>query len=223
MPMIFFTYLKYYFYLGIHWNFKIATVLLLEEIRGEKKYGISTTGADELKLLKKQGLDISHATIYMPVSYSILEEIFVKLPINTRKHFLDIGSGKGRALSVAAIRGFKKVSGIDFSEKFCKEAEKNLQQLKAKGFDFQSQIINSNAKATIIPTDADCIFLFNPFDKIIMTEVVRNIMQSYTLKKRTIYICYVNPLHKDIFIKQGFKETHYSKKMHYLELSILAI
>ena len=28
-----------------------------------------TTGADELKNLAKKGIDISHATIYMPVSY----------------------------------------------------------------------------------------------------------------------------------------------------------
>ena len=107
-------YIRYYFYLGINWNWKIATILIRQEIWGEKKYGINTTGADELKKLSQQDIDISHATIYMPVSYVLLENIFNQLPVNPRKHFLDIGCGKGRAICVAAYNGFRKISGVFF-------------------------------------------------------------------------------------------------------------
>src|ERR1700712_4104808 len=106
--------------------------MIKSEIKGEKKYGINTTGADELKQLEKKGIDIEHATIYMPVNYPILEELFDKINISTCKHFIDIGCGKGRALCVAAQYRCKKVTGIDFSKEFCAAATKNLNAAKQK-------------------------------------------------------------------------------------------
>ena len=67
-------YIKYFSYIAFNWNIKIAVHILRQEIRGEKKYGIHSTGADELKKLEKKGIDISHATIYMPVSYELLKK-----------------------------------------------------------------------------------------------------------------------------------------------------
>ena len=110
-----FTYLQYFFFLGLNWNWRIAFNILSQEIKGEKKYCINTTGADDLKTLSKKGIDISHATIYMPISYSLLENIFRELPTTQKKHFLDIGCGKGRAICLAAHNGYKKITGIDFS------------------------------------------------------------------------------------------------------------
>ena len=56
-------YIKYFYFLFINWNIRIAWIMIWQEVKGEKKYGINTTGADELYKLKKQGIDISHATI----------------------------------------------------------------------------------------------------------------------------------------------------------------
>ena len=112
-------YLNYFFYVGINWNWKIAFIILRQEMKGEKKYGIDTTGADELNTLKSKGIDISHSTIYMPVTYKVIEDAFDKLNLKANNHFLDIGCGKGRALCIAAHRGFNKITGVDFSRKFC--------------------------------------------------------------------------------------------------------
>ena len=108
--MKFFT---YFLYIASNWNIRIAWHILLQEIKGEKKYRINTTGKDTLESLEEKGIDIDHATIYMPVSYDLLETIFNQLPKKRNTHFLDIGCGKGRALCVAAYHGFNKVTGID--------------------------------------------------------------------------------------------------------------
>ncbi len=219
-----FQFIKYFFYLAYNWNVKIASTIILQEIKGEKKYGIQTTGADELKSLDKNGIDISHATIYMPVSYALLTEVFEQLNHESHKplkHFLDFGCGKGRALCVAAHSGFKKVTGIDFSKALCDEAKKNL-QITHKQFPLlEFSVVNNDAFYYEIPVDADCIFLFNPFDEVIMSGVVNNIRHSLKSYPRKISIVYVNPLHKELFINTGFKETYYSKKMKYLEVLIL--
>ena len=219
-----FSYIKYFFYIAYNWNISIAWYIIMQEFKGEKKYGINTTGADELKKLESKGIDITHATIYMPVSYSLLEELFNQLNYSTNKpinHFLDIGSGKGRALCVAASKGFKQVTGIDFSRELCDMAKENLAVTKQKIPSLQYNIVNNDAFYFEIPDDVDCIFFFNPFDEIIMSAVVNNILTSLQNHPRNINIIYVNPLHKELFIKAGFKEIWHSKKMKYLEASLL--
>jgi SAM-dependent methyltransferase len=219
--MKFLTYIKYFYFLFINWDARIAWYMIKQEIKGEKKYGISTTGADELHKLEKQGIDISHATIYMPVSYTLLEEIFEQLPVTIRNHFLDLGSGKGRALCVAAHKGFKKVTGLDFARDLCVAAEENLNITKQKIPALEYKVINNDAFYFEIPDDVDCIFFFNPFDEIIMSAVVNNICTSLQNNPRKISIIYVNPLHKELFLKAGFTETWHSKKMKYIEAIIL--
>lgn len=218
-----FIYLKYFFYLAYNWNVGIAWHIIRQEIKGEKKYGINTTGADELHKLEKQGIDISHATIYMPVSYTLLQDIFNQLNPAAQAgiHFLDIGCGKGRALCVAAHKGFKKVTGIDFAKDLCETAKENLHITKQKIPALEYKIINNDAFYFEIPDDVDCIFLFNPFDEFIMSGVVNNICNSLQNNPRKIKIIYINPLHKEQFLKAGFNETWYTKKMKYLEASIL--
>ncbi len=227
--MKFIRYIKYFFFLFTNWNIRIAWVMIRQEISGEKKYGIHTTGADELLKLEKQGIDISHATIYMPVSYSLLEEIFKQLKLSElsaanqqpQTHFLDIGCGKGRALCVAAHYGFEKLTGLDFSKDLCDMAKQNLSITKQQFPQIEYKVINNDAFYFEIPGDANYIFLFNPFDEIIMSAVVNNIFASLQNHPRKITVIYVNPLHKELFLKAGYKETWYSKKMKYLEASIL--
>lgn len=200
---------------------RIAWYIIMQEIKGEKKYGINTTGADELKKMERKGIDITHATIYMPVSYIFLEEIFRQLPVSVKDHFLDIGSGKGRAMCMAAHYGFKKVTGIDFSKELCDAAKDNLAITQQRIPALSYEISNNDAFYFKIPADVDCIFFFNPFDEIIMSGVADNILNSLQHHPRKVYIIYVNPLHKELFTNLGFKETWHSKKMKYLEAVIL--
>jgi SAM-dependent methyltransferase len=219
--MKFLNYLKYFFYLAFNWNFKIAVHIILQEIKGEKKYGINTTGADELKLLEKKGIDIDHATIYMPVSYDLLEELCPHLLQGSNSHFLDIGCGKGRALCVAAHHGFSKVTGIDFSKELCAVAEKNIAATKNKLTNVEYKIINNDAFYFEIPEDVNCIFMFNPFDDVIMSGVAENILESFEKTPRTITLIYVNPLYKDELLQVGFKQIYHTQKLKYLEAVIL--
>lgn len=221
-----FKFIKYFFYVAYHWNLNIARVLLLQEIRGEKKYGINTSGADELKNMEKRGIDISHATIYMPVSYGIIGEVFdhLKKPdsvVVPFRHFLDIGCGKGRAMCVAAAHGCQQVTGIDFSPELCTSANRNLALTKKHMPGLEYRVINNDAFYFEIPDGVDCIFLFNPFDEVIMHGVVDNIIRYTRKNQRKVTVIYVNPIHKDLFTGKGFPETYHSKKMKYLEVSVL--
>jgi len=214
-------YIKYFFYLSYNWNIRIARHIISKEIKGEKKYGIKTTGADELSKLEEKGIDIEHATIYMPASYDLMEEMFSKANVSTSNHFIDIGCGKGRAMCVAAHFGVKKISGIDFSKEFCEEAKQNLLITQQQLQPFHFKIYNNDAFYFDIPDDADYIFMFNPFDEVIMSGVIENIELSLERVPRKMTIIYSNPLQKYLFLEQGYQQDFYQKKLHYLEAIIL--
>ena len=218
-----FAYLQYFFYLGFNWNFRIAFTIIMQEIKGEKKYNINTTGADELKKLAKKGIDISHATMYMPISYLLLEKVFSQLSQKSGIHFLDIGCGKGRALCVAAHHGYIHTTGIDFSKELCDNAIINLNTTKQKFPPLQYNIITKDAMNFEIPAEVDCIFLFNPFDVVIMGAVVFNIMESAREYPREIIVAYANPLYEELFLEEGFTEIFHTKEMKYLEAAILKL
>ncbi len=213
-------YLKYFFYLSTNWNVSIAWHIVRNEIRGEKKYEIITTGADELHSLEDKGIDISHATIYMPASYDLLEDIFAKFNPATFNHFVDIGCGKGRVLSVAAAFGAKTITGIDLSKEFCEAAKENLSTIKKSYPAFQYKVYNNDAFYFDIDDDVDCIFMFNPFDETIMNGVLGNIDISLENKPRKITIIYVNPLEKDLLLEYDYKEIFHLQKLKYLEVSV---
>ena len=219
--MKFFSYLRYFFFLATNWNVRIAIHILRNEIRGEKKYGIISSGTNNLKSLEAKGIDTDHSTFYMPASYDILEVVFAKCNLSASKHFLDIGCGKGRALCVAAYMGAKKVSGVDFSKDFCEAAKWNLQKIKEKNIDVQYQVFHNDAFYFEIPADADLIFLFNPFDDVIMSAVIENIEMSIEQNPRDISIIYANPMEKHLFLEAGYLQTFHNQKLHYLEAIIL--
>ena len=213
-------FLKYFFYLSYNWNIRIAWHMTMNDMAGEKKYNINTTGINELKHLEKKGIDISHATIYMPASYDLLEFFFEKSAVHKKRHFLDVGCGKGRALCVAAAYGVPKVSGVEFSKALLTHAEKNLANI-SKIHKVLYTLKNDDAFYFEIPEDVDCIFLFNPFDELIMSGFVTNLKTSLQINPRKITIIYFNPLQKHLLVEAGFSQTFHLQKLHYLEGIIL--
>ncbi len=213
-------YLKYFFYLAYNWNVKIAWHIIQNERKGEKNYGIDTTGADELKSLEKNGIDISSATIYMPVSYDVLEQFFNEVKLEKFSHFLDIGCGKGRAMCVAATYTVERISGVELSKDLCIAAKKNIgfSQLLFPYTDFN--IYNNDAFYFEIEDDVDCIFMFNPFDEIVMSAVMENIETNLENNPRKMTIIYINPLQKHVLTEWGYNQVYHSKKLEYLEGSI---
>jgi SAM-dependent methyltransferase len=215
-----FKFIRYFFYLATHWNIAIAWHIIKNEKRGEKKYSIDTTGADNLKNLEKKGIDISHATIYMPVSYDVVEHFFEEANISSFNHFLDIGCGKGRAMCVAANYSLKKISGLELSKELFLNAKNNIAITKKRFPNSTIEIFNNDAFYFEIDEDIDCIFMFNPFDETIMNAVMENIEMSIEINPRVMTIIYINPLEKQVLLEWGYEEVYYSKKMHYLEGSI---
>ena len=214
--------LRYFFYLAWNWSPWLASFVSWHEWKGERALGISTTGIDELKDLEENGVDISHASMYMPMNFFILNWLLTNNGHEAKKEgFIDLGCGKGRVLIAAAAHGYTEIIGLDFHPRLCAIAVRNTASVSDKYPDTTLTIINNDAFYYDIPASVSTIFLFNPFDKVIMSGVVQRIIASQKRNPRTIRILYANPMDKGLFLNEGFNEIRYIKKLGYLEACIL--
>jgi SAM-dependent methyltransferase len=221
--MKFLYYFKYFYFIAKNWNVKLAAFTVYHEIKGEKKYQIDTIRIDNLQHQKIKSNNLKHASIYQGTNYFIIEKAFEFLSNENANHnIVDFGCGKGRVLVVAAFYGFKKITGIDFAESLCREAELNIEKIKRLFPKTDFEIVCDDAVNYSIENDSNVFFFFNPFDEVVMLQIVKNILSSFKKTERKIYIVYVNPLHKEIFLSAGFEEEYFFRKMQYLEFSILS-
>lgn len=213
-------YLTYFLYLSWHWNIRLAIFIIRHEIKGEKKYGISTVGIDDLKTTIPAEV-LEHASVYQPINYYIAEQLFEQLVLeDIQGALLDLGCGKGRVIAIAAAYGFKEIIGIDFSPALCEDAEAIATMVMDDYEDVKVKIECVDAANYTIPTTVSTVFLFNPFDALIMQEVIKQLQKSQQLNPREIKILYANPVCKQSFFNAGFVETFHVKRMEYLEGSV---
>ena len=214
-------YLLYFFYLDWYWGFRLALFIIRHEIRGEKKYGIRTIGIDNLPGAVSVE-DRKHVSMYEPVNYYTSSRLLDFLqPTDFTTTFLDVGCGKGRMLAMAAAYGFSDIIGIDFSQKLCDAATIVCGGIKTKYPDTSITIECADARHYCIPETVGVIFLFNPFDAVVMEEFIKKVSESLNRKNRPLKILYANPQCKQQWLEAGFKEIQSFVKMQYLQGSVL--
>ena len=215
--MKFIYYLRYWFFIGINWNFRLAFFSIYHEIKGEKKYNLDTIELDRLKSISINGENLKHASIYQACNYYILEKGLDYLSgINENNNITDFGCGKGRALVVAAHYGFTNITGIDFAKALCVAAEQNIQKSNLLFSSVNFNIICEDAVEYKIKTEQNVFFFFNHFDEVVLLTVVKHILASLKETSRKGDIRYVNPVHNETFLSAGLDEESHCRKLKYM-------
>ena len=215
--------INYFLYIASNWGLRIGFFTLKQELRGEKKYGINTTSSNDLSEFQIKGNQLVHATEYMPVNYFTIEHVLNHLPENAKQGtFLDIGCGKGRALCVAAAYGFTKLCGIDFAKQLIEQAEQNLSLTKERFPSIQYELSWSDITTLEISKDVSTVFLFNPFDEVLIKKIIRKINISLQQYPRELYVLYCSPRHEELFFADGYDVLYRVKKYNFLEGTILS-
>lgn len=215
-----FTYAFYF----LKYNPLLAVALLIDEIKGEYKYRISTAGYEKLS---DKGIDkftLNQAFSYMPSNYVLLERVFRK--VNQFSHnqtILDMGCGKGRALIVASRFGFVHLKGIELVPAYCRKTIDLLTQVKKADNKIEFQVQCMDALCYTLEDNMQVLFFYNPFKERVMMEVIKNIKSSLKRAPRNLYIVYLNPLFRQNFKDEGFKEIYSVSRYKYLKACILSI
>jgi SAM-dependent methyltransferase len=111
--------------------------------------------------------------------------------------FVDIGSGKGRALLLASLLPFKETIGVEISPTLTRIAESNIRK-----FDSVAQrccsirTICTDGGAYQPPPDNCLLYLYNPFGHAVMQRFLANVEEAIREKPRKIFVVYLTPLQR---------------------------
>lgn len=137
---------------------------------------------------------------YVPTTASVIYEILSSLPLQPNNFsFVDMGSGKGRALLVASEFPFAKIIGIELSAQLHHTAEENIKRYKPASqqcTDFDLKCMDALDYA--YDDEALVLFLFDPFGREILQQVIANLEASLKKRSREVYVVYVYPQYEDL-------------------------
>jgi SAM-dependent methyltransferase len=109
--------------------------------------------------------------------------------------FIDLGSGKGRTLLMAADYPFRKILGVELLPALNKIAQENIAQYRGESQKcFMLETICGDATTISFPAEPTILFLFNPFPESGLRKVIANLQRSLLGHPRAAYVLYHNPL-----------------------------
>ncbi|HEY4245793.1 MAG TPA: class I SAM-dependent methyltransferase [Lacunisphaera sp.] len=166
-------------------------------------------GTDTARRIPRSEIETNSENIVHCVNYGASKEMpFRKLMsrLNLPKDgvFVDLGSGKGRALMLAAKYGFRKVIGVEFSGALCTAARENLQKFLHKcPSRSHVEVIESDVTKYAFHDDETVFFMLDPFNAPVLTQVLQNIRVSVERSPRTIWLIYSVPREQHIIDQAG--------------------
>ncbi len=117
--------------------------------------------------------------------------------------FVDLGAGKGRALLLALAFPFAQIIGVEFAAELVQVARDNVRALREEQ---RSRIflVHADAVDFTFPPRPLVVFLFNPFGADILRSVVTKLTRDGRATPRPLFVIYINPVHIEIFLTQGW-------------------
>lgn len=157
-------------------------------------------GSDTGGIIHLNRLDITSANRDLGVSYWACDPDTFRtvLQLAALRHeeftFIDFGSGKGRALLMAAEYPFRRIIGVEFAADLHAVAENNISRLRAARPQCPPiELVCIDAVQFVIPADPVVLFFYNPFSGAVMEAMVRRVQDSYEAKPRPMCVLYLNP------------------------------
>jgi SAM-dependent methyltransferase len=174
---------------------------LAKDAEFDATYGVDTGGLIHLGGLTIEGQSWLFGGGYQGIEPNTFSAVLGDLDIpHADCLFIDYGSGKGRALLLAARWPFKKVIGIEFSRELVDIARENIR--KYRGNDRRCsdiEVIHADALTFELPEMPAVLFFYNPFEAEIMKQVLARIERSLKQHPRLVVVIYLTPSCRDLW------------------------
>ena len=141
-----------------------------------------------------------HCGNYTMVPVKVMKRIIADCGDVKRLGFIDVGCGKGFAIKKAHEAGFNVVGGVEYNPHLYGICIKNMERERID----TKYIKNEMAQYYQNYDKFDVFFFNNPFDAVILCDVLKVISKANSSKKIRCY--FLNPDMKDeeAFSKEGF-------------------
>ena len=136
---------------------------------------------------------VSDGHTYVPTTPRLVRAWMDQLPetLVPLATFVDMGSGRGRVLLMAAERPFRRVVGVEFAAELHESAQDNIRRFPAArlGCSDVASVLG-DAAAFCFPEEPLVLYFDNPFSERIMAIVLQNLRASYEQSPRPVIVVY---------------------------------
>lgn len=133
---------------------------------------------------------------YQATEPGLFREMLSHLKIDFRDFtFIDLGSGKGRTLLMAADFPFRRILGVELLPALHEIALENIRRYKSESQQCSAvESMCKDAREFLFPTEPIVLYLFNPLPEAGLRQVIQNLESSLRENPRPVYVLYHNPL-----------------------------
>ena len=169
--------------------------------RFDRSFGIETGGRLAPAALEVSGVNLPHSSHYEAVYPEPFVDLIGQLPIDFEQSlFIDLGSGKGRAVLLASEFPFRRIIGVEFSPKLHLIAEVNCSKYVSATQKCKTIELHCiDAVDYVIPPFPAVVFMYNPFRREVLTRIAAKIERSLREIPRTVFVVYFNPQVCDVW------------------------
>ena len=163
--------------------------------------------------------EVRDSYIYAPVRARNARAVLRNLPVKglSEYTFVDLGSGKGKMLFVAAEYPFRRVVGVEFSIALHKLAQRNIAQFRPRRR--PSPVLESvlaNAAEYDFPAGKLVVYLFNPFGPDILGRVLDNLERSLECEPRHVVVVMLWPEHSGVAARRPWLHESRKTRRYYI-------
>ena len=189
--------------------------------------GVQTSGLVQRPRAEAQIVgEIRDSHMYGPVRVANAHAALRDLPLGkshdggsdySQYTLIDMGSGKGRVLFIAAEYPFRKVMGVEFSNTLHDEAMVNLKRYRfprRRCADIEP--VHADAREFEFPNDNLVIYLFNPFGEEVMERMLENLERSLEKHPRHAIVVMLWPEHSDVVERMGIMRVYRKTRRHHI-------
>jgi SAM-dependent methyltransferase len=170
----------------------------------DREHGVDTSGTIRLAGLDIAGGNFAHGVYYKasePEEFrAVMRRLAMGLDGLSGYHFIDMGSGKGLVLLLAAEYGFRRVTGVEFARELHETAVKNIAK---KGLAESVESVHGDAAAYAIPEGPLVLYFYEPFAYPVIEQVFANLEASFKGMPRRMVVLYHNAPASSVLSREG--------------------
>jgi SAM-dependent methyltransferase len=166
----------------------------------DERFGVETSGLIyELHSGHRHDLhNNGYFAVAPSVFHAVMRAILERLQLDYQRFgFVDVGSGKGRALLLASDYPFREIVGIELSPELNRVARANIARYAdAPGVRLhRPPVITMQGDATefLWPSGPLIVYMWNAFTRPVMERVFENLEASLARQPRELYLVYMHP------------------------------
>ena len=119
-----------------------------------------------------------------------------------RTVFVDVGAGKGRAMLLAAGMPFRRIVGVELHPMLAAKMRENVELWQETHATPPMRVEEADAMGLRMPSGPCCLFLFNPFDLVLMDRFLERLTKQFASRPGELDLIYVNDEQKVLLAQE---------------------